>query len=243
VNALNLPYTEWERGLFALAETAIAASRAAGATLVFPGNLYGYGAGMPAMLDETTPMRPTARKGALRLAIENRLREEAEQGLRVIVLRAGDFYGGGATGSWFDRFVAKDISQGRVGYPGPLDVVHEWAYLPDLVGALVRVAAVRDTLPGFAELGFAGHAVTGRELIGTIAQTTGRRLRVSHMPWWLLRLLSPVVPIFRELSETAYLWSTPHRIDGTRLAAVIGEMPRTPFADAIAIALRELLSA
>lgn len=243
VHALNLPYTEWERGLHGFADTAVAAAHAAGATLMFPGNVYGYGSAMPAVLDETTPMRPTSRKGALRVAIETRLRQASGKGLRVIIVRAGDFYGGGATGSWFDRFIAKDLAQGRVAYPGPLDMAHAWAYLPDLAGALVRLAAVRDTLPGFAEFGFAGHTVTGRELVDTLARATGKRLRVNRMPWWLLRALSPVVPVFRELSETAYLWSTPHRIDGSRLAAVIGEVPHTPFADAVAIALRELAAA
>ena len=60
------------------------------------------------------------------------------------------------------------------------------------------------------------------------------------MPWTLLRLFGIVVPVFRELSEVAYLWSTPHTIDGTRLAAVIGEIPYTPLDRAVAAALLEL---
>ena len=37
--------------------------RAPGATLMFPGNLYNYGSPMPQVIDETTPMRPSSRKG------------------------------------------------------------------------------------------------------------------------------------------------------------------------------------
>ena len=48
------------------------------------------------------------------------------------------------------------------------------------------------------------------------------------------------VPIFRELTELAYLWNEPHRIDGQKLAAAIGEVPRTPFETAIAAALDDL---
>ena len=65
--------------------------------------------------------------------------------------------------------IAKDIGRGRLTYPGPLDVVHEWAYVPDLVAALVRLAAIRETLPPFATFGFPGHAVTGRDFTTTIA--------------------------------------------------------------------------
>ena len=60
------------------------------------------------------------------------------------------------------------------------------------------------------------------------------------MPWTLLRMLGIVVPIFRELSEMAYLGSTPHAIDGTRLAAGIGDIPHTPLDRAIASALLRL---
>ncbi len=69
LDALNVPYADWERLALPLAETAIAAARENGATLVFPGNLYNYGAAMPARIDETVPMRPTSRKGAIRVAV------------------------------------------------------------------------------------------------------------------------------------------------------------------------------
>jgi hypothetical protein len=60
------------------------------------------------------------------------------------------------------------------------------------------------------------------------------------MPWLMLRLLAPVVPIFRELTELAYLWNEPHRIDGQKLTAAIGKVPHTPFETAIAAALDDL---
>ena len=75
LHALNPPYTEWAMQVPLLAEAAIAAARASNATLVLPGNVYNYGADMPAVLDENTPMHPTSRKGALRVALEERLRE------------------------------------------------------------------------------------------------------------------------------------------------------------------------
>jgi hypothetical protein len=56
----------------------------------------------------------------------------------------------------------------------------------------------------------------------------------------MLRLMGIVVPVFRELSELSYLWSTPHAIDGTRLSAIIGEPPHTPLDEAITAALAAL---
>jgi nucleoside-diphosphate-sugar epimerase len=232
LHALNPPYTEWPTLVPQLAEAAIAAARASGATLVLPGNVYNYGTDMPPVIDETTPMHPISRKGALRVALESRLRDA---GIRCIILRAGDFYGGGdeGAGSWFDRVIIRYIEQGRLTYPGPLNVVHAWAYLPDLAATLVRLVEARTQFGDFETFGFPGHAVTGAEMARAIEQAFHRRLKVSGMPWPFLRMLGLVVPTFRELAEMAYLWQVPHRIDGSKLEAAIGTTPHTPFETAI----------
>jgi nucleoside-diphosphate-sugar epimerase len=238
--ALNVPYTQWGRFALPFVDTAIAAARENRATLVFPGNLYNHGAGMPAWIDEATPMRATSRKGAIRIAVETRMREAAEGGLRTIVLRAGDYFGGEGSGSWFDRIIVKDIAAGRLTYPGPLDIIHEWAYLPDLAQALVALVERRDRLPPFAAFGFAGHAVSGRQFLAAISRACRRDFKIDIMPWRLLKLMGVVVPVFRELADISYLWSTPHAIDGGRLAEIIGDLPRTPLDQAIAASLAAL---
>ena len=60
------------------------------------------------------------------------------------------------------------------------------------------------------------------------------------MTWWLIHLGRLVVPMCRELSEIAYLWREPHRIDGTKLAAAISDVPHTPLDAAVRDALRDL---
>jgi nucleoside-diphosphate-sugar epimerase len=239
LHALNPPYTEWSRLALPLAYSAIAAAEAAGATLIFPGNLYNYGKGLPPVIDEATPMHPSSRKGRLRVVIEDQMEEAAERGLRTIILRAGDFFGGG-DGSWLDLVIAKEIGRGRLTWPGPIDLVHEWAYLPDLVAAMVRLAEARATLGTFESFGFPGHVVSGREFTAALARASGRGLQVRRMTWWLIHLLRHVVPISRELSEMAYLWHEPHRIDGRKLAAAIGDLPHTPLDVAVARALQDL---
>jgi nucleoside-diphosphate-sugar epimerase len=239
LHALNPTYADWPRLALPLAYSAINAAETAGATLLFPGNLYNYGSPMPPVIDEAAPMRPSARKGQLRVAMEERMAEAAERGVRTIVLRAGDFFGGGH-GSWLDLVLTKDIAQGRLTYPGPLDVVHEWAYLPDVAAALVRLAEVREKLRPFEVFDFPGHAVTGREFTTAIARALHRQLQVKRMTWWLIHAFRPFVPLCRELSEIAYLWNEPHRIDGGKLAGVIDETPRTPLDVAVTRALQDL---
>jgi nucleoside-diphosphate-sugar epimerase len=239
LHALNPPYTQWSRLALPLAYSAISAAETSGATLLFPANLYNFGAPLPSVIDENTPMRPSSRKGQLRVAIEDRIAEAAERGVRAITVRAGDFYGRGH-GTWFDLVLTKELGRGRVTYPGALDVTHEWAYLPDFAAALLRLANRRETLPQFASFGFPGHAVTGREFTAAIARAVRSKLELKRMTWWLIHALRPVVPLCRELSEVAYLWNAPHRIDGGKLLATIGEIPRTPLDLAVARALEDL---
>jgi nucleoside-diphosphate-sugar epimerase len=207
---------------------------------MFPGNVYNYGHDMPEVLDEATPMRPTMRKGQMRVNIEQRMREADERGVRTLVLRAGDYFGGGR-GSWFDLVIVRDIARAQVTYPGPLDVVHEWAYVPDFAATMVKLAAKRAEFEPFATFGFAGHAVTGHEFAQAIRNATVRPIKVKPMSWWLIHALSPVMKVPRELSELSYLWQRPHRIDGTKLRAAIGEIPHTPLDQAMARALAEFL--
>ena len=87
----------------------------------------------------------------MRVEIEQRIHEACDRGMRAIMLRAGDFFGGGS-GSWFDLVIAKDIERSRLTYPGPLDVVHAWAYLPDFAATLVRLAEQRASFGAVRDL-------------------------------------------------------------------------------------------
>ncbi len=239
LNALNPAITMWRRDALAHAYAGIAAAEANGATLLFPGSVWNYGSGMPDVIDETTPMQPTMRKGRMRVEVEQRIREACDRGMRAIVLRAGDFFGSGR-GSWFDLVIAKELEKNRITYPGPENVVHPWAYVPDLAETAVRLAERRTTFGSFETFGFPGHTVTGREMIDAIEAATRSKANVRHMSWWTLKTIGQLMALGRELAELEYLWKVPHRIDGTKLKAAIGEVPHTPLHRAVAMSLREL---
>src|SRR5204863_4445312 len=79
LHAANPPLTRWSKLALPLAYSAIDAAEAAGTTILFPGNLYNFGSPLPALIDEQTPMRPSTRKGRLRVTTEQRMAEAAER--------------------------------------------------------------------------------------------------------------------------------------------------------------------
>ena len=237
VNALNPPYHRWQRDLPRLTASVIHAAKSSGATVMIPGNIYSYGAAMPANLSEATPAAPTTRKGRLRQEMERIYARAAVDGVRTVILRSGDFIERQKTGNWFDSYIAAHIADGRVMYPGPLDRMHAWAYLPDMARAMAVLAEKRASFAAFEQFGYPGYALTGRMLIDAMAESAGQKLKVKGLSWPLIRLLGLAMPQMREVAEMSYLWRQPHAIDGAKLRAVLPEFKETPFAAAISEAL------
>ncbi len=246
VHALNPAYTNkaWQAQVLPMADAAIALARALDATLMVPGNIYNFGADMPVVLRENTPQAAQTIKGQLRVAMEARL---AQSGVRSIVLRAGDFFGGGR-GTWFDVAMVKDIRKGKFTYPGGKEVSRAWAYLPDLARAFVAVAQKRTSLPPFEVLHFAGHRITGQrwlDVLTPLARAHGwikpdGLLRFASLPWPFIRVGALVSPTWHALLEMRYVWQQPHALANDKLCALIGEEPHTPLAQAIRLALTDL---
>jgi len=240
VNALNPPYTEWEKLARPLAANALAAAKASGALLMFPGNVYNFGKVLPGELRLDTPQVGNTSKARIRIEIEQQLHAAAADGVNSVVVRAGDFFGGAERGSWFDLVITKSLVKGKLVYPGPTNLPHTWAYLPDLAETFVRLAAMRAQLCGAMCFHFAGHAPTGAELHQAMEVASGRRLRLGHLPWRLIQLAAPFSPMMRASLEMRYLWQRPHVMEDSALRAVLEHVPNTPLPIALAAALAAL---
>ncbi|MEM6941162.1 MAG: NAD(P)H-binding protein [Pseudomonadota bacterium] len=227
VNAINPPYHHWRRELPKITKSVIRAAQHTGAAVLIPGNVYNYGADAPVDYREDTPWRPSTRKGKLRVEMENAYRDAA---VRTIVVRAGDYIERAKSDSWFDRIIAAQARQGRTVYPGPLDQVHAWGYLPDVARAAVHLAARRAEMPIFDEFGVEGFSLTGQQLVDEIARATGKAQRVGRVPWGAIKCLGLFQPFMREVLEMRYLWNVPHRMDQRKLEQFLPGFQATPVA-------------
>jgi nucleoside-diphosphate-sugar epimerase len=237
VHAVNPPaYRNWAQLVMPMIENSIAAAQASGARIVLPGTVYNYGPDAFPDLSETSPQNPATRKGAIRVQLERRLRAAAQNGVRTLVVRAGDFFGPHMANSWFAQGLLKP---GRpvtsVTYPGQPGIGHQWAYLPDVAETMMQLIEREDALAAFDTFHMNGHwDADGTQMVAAIGRATGQAaLRVRKFPWWLLPLAAPFVTVLRELREVGYLWRRPLRLDNRRLLQVLGSEPHTALDDAV----------
>lgn len=244
VHAVNPPgYRDWARLVLPMIDNTIAAAKAVGARILMPGTVYNFGPDTFPVLDEESPQRPVTVKGKIRVALEERLEAAAAEGVPVIIVRAGDFFGPGAGNNWFAQGLVKPGAPVKVvTLPGAPGVGHQWAYLPDVAETMMQLVERADRLPPFARFHMAGVFDTdGLQLAEAIRRVIGDpRLPIRRFPWFFVRLASPFAPLFREIMEMRYLWQVPLRMSNRRLVEALGAEPHTPLDFAVAETLASL---
>ncbi|MFL5297765.1 MAG: NAD-dependent epimerase/dehydratase family protein [Phenylobacterium sp.] len=238
VHGANPPaYRNWAGLQMPMLASSIAAAKAAGARLVFPGTVYNYGPDAFPTLTEASPQHPVTRKGAIRVQMEQALAKAAQDGLKVLIVRCGDFFGPQPGNNWLSQgLVQSGKPIASVRYPGPLNVAHSWAYLPDVAETVARLLDLPD-LGGFEVFHMRGHTQTGAELVAGLEAAAGRKLKVAAMPWFAVRAVAPFNEMLREMLEMRYLWDEPVLLDNARLVTRLGAEPHTALAEALRAAL------
>ena len=244
VHAANPPgYKNWRGLAVPMLNATIAAAKAEHARVVLPGNVYNYAPDAGPAISEDAPQAPATRKGRVRVEMEASLRQATTEGARALIIRAGDFFGPAAPNSCLTWLTTRRGGRIRSAYaPGPLDVGHAFAYLPDLAETMARLIDREDELADFEVFNFAGHWLPrGDDLGQAIRRVTGDpKLPIRPFPSPVIYALAPFMETFRELLEMRYLWRRPIGLDNSKLIRFLGEEPFTPLDRAVRAALADL---
>ena len=243
VHAVNPPgYRNWGQLVLPMLDNSIAAARATGARILLPGTVYNFGPDALPVIREDSPQHPVTVKGGIRVVMEQRLAAAATEGIGVIIVRAGDFFGPRAGNSWFSQGMltpGKPVTS--ITSPGQVGIGHQWAYLPDVAETMLRLVDVAEGLPRFAVYHMRGFwDADGTQMVDAIRRVVGRPVKRRSFPWWMVPLAAPFVPFLREVREMAYLWRLPVEMQNEKLLAVLGDEPQTPIDDAVRATLTDL---
>jgi nucleoside-diphosphate-sugar epimerase len=222
-----------------LMQRALDGARVAGVRrLLLIGTVYPYGRPRTPYVDETHPREPHTFKGRMRKEQEDLVLEAHVPGtFETVVLRLPDLYGPGMEKSLLTSAFANAPRGKTAQLLGPIDRPHEFAFIPDCAEVTLRVLDEPRSYGRFWN--YAGpEAITQRAFVDMIYAQCGTKARYMVATKTMLRLLGYFDPTMRELVEMNYLITEPVLLDDTQLRTLLGNLPKTPYADGIARTLK-----
>jgi nucleoside-diphosphate-sugar epimerase len=234
VYGINPANYQWEDKALPWLENTATVAEANRLTMVFPGNVYVFDPAEGPEFDESSPFRPVSSKGKIRVAMEERLQRAAQHGAKVIVVRCGDFIGTHAPSTWLQQLIKPNSRGYTLSAPGPVEMQHTWAYLPDVAQTVAELVDKKDDLNAYNVFHFKGYRTTFNEMAEAIRSATGKRVVIKNFPWWALHLMSPFSSLFSSLIEMRYLWNHVVNLSDDKLKATLHKpVPHTPLKQAL----------
>ncbi|MBI1351027.1 MAG: NAD-dependent epimerase/dehydratase family protein [Actinomycetales bacterium] len=232
-NCVNPVYTRWEQDWPPMAEAFLAYAERTGAVLAVVSNLYGYGP-VDVPMTEDLPLAATGHKAAVRIAMwRDQLAAHQSGRIRMTEVRGSDYLCPGVQSMFGDRVMPRLLTGRGVQLIGDLDAPHTWTTPADVARTLITVAADP------RGHGRAWHVPSNaprsqRQVVADLAAAAGMTPpKVSAVPGAVLRALSVVQPMLRELRETDYQRTRPYVLDDSAARTTFGPAP-TPWDEVIA---------
>jgi nucleoside-diphosphate-sugar epimerase len=216
--ALELP--RWRNAL-------LASAARQNARVVLLDNLYMLGRPNGAKLSETSPIAPCSKKGEVRAREWQEWLAAHHRGdARVTCGRGSDFYGPGATQTYFgDAFMPKALSSGIAFTLTRLDTPHTYHYTLDVAAGLATLGEAADGDCGRWWMLPAAKAEPTQALIDRLGSALGVELKVQAVPTLAMKGLGLFMPMMRELGEMGYQWSEPFVTDDRAFRGRFGGKP------------------
>ncbi len=207
---------------------------------VLQGTLYPYGRRQAERISEDHPREPHTFKGEKRKEQEDLvMAAHSDGGMKTTILCAPDFYGGDSELSHTYRIFLAAINGGTGDVIGPLDVPHEFVYVPDLADTLLKLSRKEDAYGKRWNLAGVG-LITFREFADKVFALEGRKPKLRSAGKLMLRLIGIFNPVMREFAEMHYLMTEPLYVDDTRLRALLPDVKKTSYDDGIKATLEML---
>ncbi|SEL45632.1 Nucleoside-diphosphate-sugar epimerase [Stigmatella aurantiaca] len=240
VYLVGVPYPDFRLHPLLMQRTLEAAIAEGVERLVLVGTVYPYGQPRTTPLREDHPREPHTFKGRMRKEQEDLvLAADAAGRIRGTILRLPDFYGPGVDKSFLHSAFQAALQGGTANLVGPVDVPHEFVFVPDVGPVVLALANEPRAYGRFWNLAGAG-AATQRALVEQIFQEAGRPPRFRVASKLMLRLIGLGNPFMRELVEMHYLLTNPVLMDDSALRELLGTVHKTPYDEGIRRTLREM---
>jgi nucleoside-diphosphate-sugar epimerase len=230
---VGVPYNQFQLHPVLMQKTIDGAIAEGVKRIVLIGTVYPYGLPVTTPVTESHPRNPHTFKGQMRKAQEDiLLKAHAEGKIQATILRLPDFYGPHVEASFLHSLFQAAAKGGTANMVGPIDVPHEFIYVPDVGPVALALAAKPEAYGRWWN--FAGPGtITQQEITNQVFAMAGRKPKIRIVGKNMLRLIGLFNPIMRELVEMNYLLTTPVIMDDTALHTLLGNIHKTPYAEGL----------
>ncbi|HJU95269.1 MAG TPA: NAD-dependent epimerase/dehydratase family protein [Nitrososphaera sp.] len=230
---VNVPYQHWSQIMPKVTDNILAGAKEAKATIVFPGNVYGYGRFQNIPATEDHPLAATSKKGKLRNSMERRLMDAHKAGdVSAVIPRFPDYYGPNVVNRLMAPIFENAIAGKKALWIGNLNVPHDLIYIEDAAAAAVLLAMNEDAYGQVWHVPGAG-PLTGRQFIEMAFKAASTKPDIGLLTGGSLRFASLVNSDAREMRELLYEFEQPLVLDGTKFASAFPSFGYTPHEKAI----------
>jgi|SRR6185437_11494250 len=237
---VGVPYTHFSLHpkLTRTALDAATASRVKRFVLV--GTVYPYGIPRTEFVDESHPREPNTFKGRMRKDQEDLvLAADGRDGLRTTILRPPDFYGPESELSYASDIFKAALEGRPANVIGPVDTPHEFVFVPDVAKTLIALSNHEAAYGQSWNLAGPG-VITTKQFAEMVFTAAGQKLRLRVAGKRTLNMLGIFKPMLREIAEMNYLWTTPVKLDDSRLRRLLPELQKTSYEEGIRLTLEAL---
>jgi nucleoside-diphosphate-sugar epimerase len=232
-HCVNVPYQHWSEIMPKVTDNILAGAKEAKASIIFPGNVYGYGSFQNIPATEDHPLAATSKKGKLRNAIEGKLMNAHKAGdVSVVIPRFPDYYGPNVVNRLMGPIFESAIVGKRAQWIGNLNVPHDLIYIEDAAAAAVLLAMNEDAYGQVWHVPGAG-PLTGRQFIEMAFKAADTKPDIGVLSGGFLRFASFINSDAREMRELLYEFEEPLVLDGTKFARAFPSFSYTPHEEAI----------
>jgi nucleoside-diphosphate-sugar epimerase len=228
-HAVSFPYPEWDKTHLQCMEVMLKAAKIHAAKVALVDNIYAYGRQSGYPVPEDAPKKPHTKKGKIRLAMENMLKES---GVPWLIVHMPDLYGPNAENTILHETLKNAVQNKKANFIGGTAVAREFLYTFDGAKATVELALRPNAYNQNWNIP-AAHPITGDQLMGIIRELIGYQKGVRVVSKNMIRFLGIFSPFMKEVSEMMYLTESPVILSGEKYEKEIGQLPRTPYREGL----------
>lgn len=227
-HAVSFPYQQWKHKHPLCIENIIRVVERQRAKMALVDNVYAYGRQANKEVTEETKKVPHTKKGKIRLAMENRLKNSHVPSL---IVHMPDLYGPNAENTLLHETLKNVVRNKNANFIGNLKVAREFLFTFDGAKAMVELALREDAYNQNWNIPSA-HPITGEEIV-EILRNEGFRKSIRTISKTTFQFIGIFHPFMREMVEMMYLTEEPIILSGKKYETKIGPIPCTPYKEGL----------